>query len=451
MKLVKFVPLLFSVFLIVNCSKDETPAPKPDAEEQPQPQPQPQPVEPNEPEEEIYFSYHDDPNEFINSWRDNWMIIHNQDGELLDYRSFNRGDSLEFTGNTEKLENTSTLSITTLRYRPILTNGNQHAISTTKGVEKGLVWSWGFPTPISSTPSIPNPEGTNFYQYNITVNNVPNIAWHALVNESGLSTKIDEEYRESNILELSEIGLFSDIYNLLIIRDGNDQMKYSFLDLPDNATDIILDYDIDFLEFDTTLEIDLPEHTGYSTSIYANSLNTPYNNSIRIGNDDSFQQPRTKALLGYLTTFDWFRTYVKINYDQNTTYEYLYKGSVPEQIIVPKEPQLTIQNDNVYNFDFSTNIDYLQYNAEWFYHDAPNYNMTTYELTGYPEDSGVLGTLPEEILDRYPELNLGNLKHQETIFKFGRNPDIESGIQTSVLGQLQGAFIENISFSINED
>ena len=108
---------------------------------------------------------------------------------------------------------------------------------------------------------------------------------------------MNTDYHQVNTLEINNITLHSDFSYTFTIRDGNDQLKYRFLDLPESGGDISLEYSYGFLVYDNVLEIDLPEHKGYNSTVLARNWNTNYQKELYMSIDNFYGQNVIKLYL----------------------------------------------------------------------------------------------------------------------------------------------------------
>lgn len=424
----RFVVLIIFTFLILNCSKSEVPNPDPTAEEKPEPNPKPE--EPNVPEDEVYFSYYSDPNDTYSQWNDNWIILHDQGGELLDYRQFAIGDSLEFKESVEMLLSVQTLSVTILNHKLGEAGGHHHTLSTTTGINKGSVWGWTVSN--DTTIPVPHPSGNNI-QIGITVNNVPNVHWFDVSSLPQNHLAGHPFYQETDVLQVGGVRLYEGIKYILSLRDGNDEIKYQFLELPDPVSNLVLDYS-DFLEYDQVIEVLLPEYKSYVARVSAadNSLN--YSSRMLISDESSGNLPLSIAKLGYINDFDIFLTNLVLHYDDQIIYNRYKIGEALTSINVPEDPQLKAEGSTIYDYSFTTNQNYYRNSSYWTYEDEEKDIITRYGFGGKSNDGALIGTLPEQVLENFPNLNLDNLNREYTLIFIGENVDHVSDDRQTISG-----------------
>lgn len=442
MKFTKSAGLIFFAFLLLNCSNDEGPSPEPTSEEKFNPKPKPE--EPDKPEEQVYFSYFSDPYEYdaysYSQWNDNWVILHNQDGELLDYREFAIGDSLEFKESVVKLSNVQTLSVTILKHSLSEGGGDLHIMETSSGIKKGTIWGWTV-----NEPTVPIPQPTKSVGVSITVNNVPNVHWFdisSLVNNHVASNPF---YQETDALKISSVPLYEGISYILSLRDGNEEIKYQLLELPNPFSNIDLDYG-DFLDYDQVLEVEIPEYKGYVARVSAGNKSINYSNKTTISSESSGRLARRKAKLGYINDFDTFVTNLVLHYDDQTVYSRYKTGAIPISINVPENPQFEVGGSTIYDYSFTTNQEYYRNTSTWTYENEEKDIITRYSIGGKTDNGALVGELPDQLLENFPNLNLGKLNREATLLYIGENVDNMSDDRQTIGGATVWRNFEIIRF-----
>jgi len=438
MKFTKSVVLILFAFLTLNCSKTDTPTPEPAGQENPTPDPKPE--EPTEPEDKVYFSYYSDPNDTYSQWNDNWIVLHDQSGELLDYRQFSIGDSLEFKESTETLLRVQEISVTILNHRLGEGGGHHHRIETMAGIDKGTVWGWAL-----NEPTIPIPPLTNNSQLEITVNNLPNVHWFDLSSLPQNHIAGHQFYQETDVLLIGGVRLYEDVNYILSLRDGNEEIKYQLLEFPNPFSNIVLDYN-NFLEYDQVIEVEIPEHKSYVAQVNAGSKSMNYNNMVAISSESSGGLARSIAKLGYINSFDKFLTNFVLHYDDQITYTRYKIGEMPSSFNVPTDPQFVIDGNTIYDFSFTTNQNYYRNSSYWTFEDEEQDIITRYSISGKTDNGSLIGTLPDQVLENFPELNLENLNREQTLLFIGENIDHITDDRLTIFGVTVPEDSETIRF-----
>ncbi|MEX0314054.1 MAG: hypothetical protein AB3N18_07740 [Allomuricauda sp.] len=418
--------LLFGVVLLLGaCSSENNP--EIDTEQQ---NPNNPPVEPEEPQEPALVTYLTYTPDFYTEDKDHWIIIHNQDGELLDYKSFESGDELVFEAKESELSSTDKLSVSIMTYN-LETANNTHTINTYTGIDKGTVWETtntsGKISPGSDYHTILNSTHKTSKSlskkapvpYNLTVNNIPNIDKYTLTSIEDHIVKENHLLQHSTVLNLDQIELSSDIEYLLSIGDGDGGLKYFIINPPENQDDIVLDY-ADFLDYDSIIEVDLPDnHHFLNANVWARSsddfLSEP---PLLLSRDASAGPAAETAQFGYLNSYPHFDTFFTIDMVDGYGYGYNEVGQIPDAIAVMPKPNFEILNASLSDFDFSTDITYLRRTSLWALWEAiptdGNLDQTRWYVHSSSNETGKIGALPDEIIQKYPNLNLDDLYHINT-------------------------------------
>ncbi len=398
--------LLSLLFVLFSCSKSTEVKPEIKEEEGSSNIP-PKIEEPVEPQTEIYFSANII--SYNTSESDNWIMIHDNDGKLLDYKPYEDGDKVVFEALDTELESVQNLTITNFIWNQA--NGlDLYNLTTSTQVEKGSSWDFEIKTEIK----IPKPPMDNGKSYDIIVNNSTELNTFNI--QSSRYGKILENQNSDN-LDLIEIqGVFlQEEHTFLVSATGMDGIpKYIFIESPKNGNEINLDYD-DFIDFEYILTTDLPQHTG----IYAQSAGYPttgtydfgYNfKTLRESNGGlQLQLPYINDLKEYSTTFQLQMGNIKYGY-------YLRSSDRPEIINIIDQPSFVLEDSRVMNFLFSTNVNFIRQKSFWSYPRSivsdDKINMI-WTLFGQNEDLK-MDVIPEEILMTYSNMDFEQLEHRYT-------------------------------------
>lgn len=419
MRLNRSVALLAIVFLLVNCSKDETTIEKPVAEEKP---------EPEEPISEVYYTYITDC-QVDTSKIDNFLIIHRENGDLLDYRSYEAGDILTF--ETLETEIPDKMTVTKLSVYKFQANGNeltQHSIVSETEVLKGTIVD----NTCITTTTDPSPQNPLNGSFDISIVNIP-----ASDNEFPI---IDM----SSSLDAGSSGFSGSIVNglaqydatatfresgadfLISVLDRNNDLKYYFLENFEDGMDIILDYS-EFNYFDSYIDIDVPSsYKTQSTVVEGFDNETDYKGYRQFMPGS---QRMTPFKLGYLNRFEKFVTYLQIEFN-DYGYRFLKAGSKPSDIVIPNKPMFSVQDESIQNFRFTTDLEaYSSIYSTWKTPVDETSNFGSWwSVSSNKGYLPIIGNLPDAITQLYPEINLEELEFSTANFKLNFNLNEEENI-----------------------
>ncbi|KAB7531047.1 hypothetical protein F8C76_06000 [Flagellimonas olearia] len=422
-----FLLLFFSLFLAIGCSKEESPVEKEPVGSTPDPEPEPEP----EPEPVVYFTFSSDPAFFDTSTQDNWIILHDSDGNLLDYKPYESGDILEFTALDSELTDTFTV---TLFLRRISTRfltvdniqtsceGSQFNIISYPSVSKGSNWLKSqYPTRLPGSPA-PNHLG----EFTLTTENIPgefpvlNNYFHDLGNgnRGNLSTLRFSEHPNSSssshsagytTIIQSGINNWENTSYMMSILHADEGLKYLFFQNPDAGNDLTIDYG-DFQAFDSYTYFPLiPENENYTLQMVGYENETSFKTHtgyfcLEVNDiNNGMQIP-----LGALDRFTHYKTFFDMKINDNARYQYSILGPKPTISVIPEKPSVSFTQDGIIGFDFTTNTDYVR-RVSYFGDPEPiisadDCDVTFWGIASDQENYPVLSTLPDELYTLYPNL-----------------------------------------------
>jgi len=393
--------LLGWALLFINCAKDDTLTLDSDSRKEPRPEEiKPELGEVNEPDIQVYFTYSSYPRD-----ADNWIIIHDSEGQLVDYKKIEDGGPVEFSAIKDSIP--EKISITEFFYSIDGVNNAFHSLMTYTDINPGSVWN-NFHNP---------PQGNLIGKFSLGIENVPGLKSNILSTPRGPLSAVDLQINgdfNNLTLNLNDIPLYENEDYLLSIYDNSDDHKYIFLTEPKDGLDSIIDYS-QFLDYDTYLEIDLPANDFVLLHTYGYADDDP--NYFWVGQTFSFNldfsSPSTiKA--GYLENYKRYRTEFSFRND-GYSYSYTKNGTKIENITIPPQPSFALNDDSVYNLSFTSDIIFKTKNTRHFYSftDTEGINsQTTWSIYSCENSEHRVGELPEEVLLGYPAISLENLELQ---------------------------------------
>ncbi|WP_411029525.1 hypothetical protein [Spongiimicrobium sp. 3-5] len=412
MKCPYFFLLPFLCLFIISCSKDEESSSKDEEKTS------------DDPKSEVYFTVktacEDD-----SSAMDNWIIVHGEDGQLLDYKTYETEEVLTFETSEEEIP--AKFTVTTLEVREIQ-GFPSHILESVTEVTKGSIWD---NTCTVSPEPISNP---TLGKFNLSVNNVPfqpvfygfNISDGIGISDARFNTVSNGGFTDFE--EQIDIKQNGDDY-LISIFDGNGDFKYHFLDEYTNGANISLDYS-EFASYDSYLEFDVPpyERLFFTTTGYEDNSEKQYTMYTVLA-PGFYSNPVDILKPGYLDRFSTYNIILIIDVLDGYTYSYTHLGPKPEAINIPEKPMFTIQNTDIHNFEFSTDLeDYISKSIGWSYSaedpisDGTNTYWSVRSVKGY---NPVIGDLPEDLLQKYPQIHIQDLKYKHSVFRLNEEESID--------------------------
>ena len=386
MKLIKLT--LFIVFLILlsNCTKDESPSVDSDTNEGP-----------SDTESEVYFTY----TGALGVEVEEWIMVYDENGDLLDSKLIENNETHQFQSKNATSQVSDKITVTRLTS----SSNNINFLMTFADISKGSIWN-------------KPPESTNMTEpivgrFNIEVENAPSLKSYTLSTSLG-NVPNDLDYDQTTTigqissLRLDGVPLFENQDYLLSFFNQQDEHRYIYLENPSNNMQYSFDYS-ELSEFDSYLQIDFSNNS--SRTIIKGYRDEPINfkdNAITLGDVSSFSADTYQ--IGYLDIFTKFRTSIFANIDGDQ-YSYIKMGDKLNAITTPFKSLIEIENNTVYNFEFSSDTTHVRKNARWITPAVfPNITpTTTWTVISSSSKSHSVPMVPNEILDQYPDLQLEEL------------------------------------------
>tara|TARA_R110002167_G_scaffold35569_8_gene113554 strand:- start:4002 stop:5306 length:1305 start_codon:yes stop_codon:yes gene_type:complete len=392
-KLSKFSFL--GIFLVIfnSCSKGETPIIEPSTVENPQPQPE----VPNEPAEEIYFTYSAPAGD-----GDNWIVIHDTNGVLVDYKKVENGGPIKFMALNEAIP--EKMSVTELFYSKDAGNNQYHTLVTYTDIAPGSVWD----------RLIKAPQSTAVGTFSVHIENIPGIQSNTISTTNGAINAAASNTVGNNanaILNLLDIPLYESDEYIISIYDFAGGHKYLKLSPPMDTDDITVDYS-DLLLYNSILEVNLPAYDFALLFTYGYLEADPnfYWSGQAFSNHLDFNSSGL-FMAGYLDNYSKYRTDFSIT-QGDFTYGFTTAGDRLQDITIPAKPSFTLENATIYDMKYTSELTPITKNTRHSYNtfDAQGAAIRTqWEVLSSGSEPHKVGHLPEEIVALYPDINLENI------------------------------------------
>ncbi len=422
MNILRIAILFAFCTLFINCSKDEHGLRQNSEQEKPNPKPvetpDPAPVETPESETEIYFEVIIG-NNIETEFSDNWLIVHNEEGKIVDYKSYEKNDILHF--DTLKASVPDKFSVSHLYVGTLTGRADFNIVSYTE-VPKGSSWVIGLLNPMDTYTA---PEVTGYFDVIISGDFVPPSMVY-ISNKEGNGVGNGGSYVNTNssgdwVYSINrELFESDDYYLTLMSRFGETGYFY----LPDVKNGDV--YNLDFnmrSEFDSFINMELPVTSqidiflrGYPEAPSMSS--SPGYDFYSISRLISGNGILPTFRLGYLgNIFHSYSFYLSAILD-DYSYTYYYFGSeLPRNLVIPERPIFNIDNPDIYNFEMSTDLDFRRKFNSWTSasdSENPDKRMTYWSVFSASSLVFRMGLLPEEIKQLYPEMDLSSLTYKSS-------------------------------------
>lgn len=385
-----YVLLITSIFSFISCQKDEAEIPE-------------------VLEETVYFTLTVEQS-FLETYLDQWIIITNEEGELLSHLHMTEEGVYNFTEHKNQLSDK--LGIYLLG---VNSKDNSFEMNGYLNIDQADGWYLNYDQgdykqevgiveiKISNYPKVII--GTNV----ITISNshgfaykealrIDNDIWDGIIDTITFTASI---VKENDTIIIGNTCLDNDP-RYLKLEGVNSHEKYEF------------DFFDDFTPYENIITYEVPSNSTGSIFSYTigHKSNTKIDNSIRLtGGISRFTQ------FGYIDGFDSYKTILSIwDINEYSKISFSKMGGMAntKEFNIP-DNNFTILNSTLGNFDysFSGGFDYL--NSQWTMIKENSYsNFIVHESTN--SSCRHLQSIPKEITDIYSFIQLSDLEYKTSNF-----------------------------------
>jgi hypothetical protein len=347
---------------------------------------------------------------YITAKTDNWVLIHDVDGKLLEYKAFETGNII--TIETEKEIQGNKVNITLFEYFNNDTIST-HILESYLGNELGQEW-------VLRKKTFP-PLFTG------------NIVGEVTFNVSGIPSGSTYEFSNKNQIVFFNGGWSGTRLNadcplydngpdyLFYMADGTETPKYKFFkNVKDKDVFNIHYNDLNF--FDKTVKVDFPLVKARNIEFGVNTYdaNSPgywngFTLSSNFSNLYSDFDMRKSLTLGYLDTFSLYNTYVNIGHD-SIIYRYGKLGAKPDSIGFSFGAKFKLKDKSFTNFDFELDRPFSKRMSYWYYRDLASnpINHIIERVYAPSQTQQKMSEWPAEFTTKYPTLSLNKGGHNYT-------------------------------------
>lgn len=335
---------------------------------------------------------------------ENWVILHDLDGNIIDYREFNNGDRVDI--ETDKSIRDNRVNITLLSHLN-LGSTITHTLNSFLGVEIGASWVLKSSTPI---PAPPSQSGIA----NIEISNLPEIYMFTFTNKYGSSGNAG--YAD-DALKLTP-QLYAGASDILVsIDQGAGNPKYKFFDnLIDNA--IIKLSANELQEFDSYVEVSFQPTKDIFVYVQGFEPDRPSNFTGYRLYERIFPHTVDKSTLkiGYLNRFERYLSTVVLNYP-NSSYFYTKGGAKPGSFNFPFGLTINLNNKSFANYSYTSSSEFKYRITSYEFRDLVSTPKLLVTWNIYSEPGKLkIGELPSELKSKFPNIQTDKLNHSSSSF-----------------------------------
>ncbi len=400
------------LFILFSCSKGSTENPEPNSENPNQEEPKEE-IPEEEEEKKNYFTLKVNDDTFPNE-DENWIVIHDLDGNIMDYGNIVNSSIYNFDKNISDLQNEYNISLINI----FGDNGNKHHhINTYTHIDQGASW-----TLYNSNSTEGAHYSTGIGQLYINANNLDSPITYNLSNKYGSIPYYPNSSTTGELINYhSTTNLYEENRYLFSMYDTNGNGTYIFLENLYDGQTINFDGN-EMLPFDKTVPVSLPEDGTFFSLVFGFMEDQPFR--IQGGYvlntfspSDSENLTSNVINLGYLNSLNKYRTI--FNYDKDKFhFGYQKFGDIPSAINIGsvEDWSMKVIDDSIYNFIYtgpSPNT-YSQSRFSWESIQGTrdiDYSATVWNILQGKYNYSYKGQLPTEIIDAYPDLDTQNLNY----------------------------------------
>lgn len=339
---------------------------------------------------------------------DNWIVVHDQDGKVLEHKSFESGDEL-IIETQKSINNSNTLAITIIKYYPI-----PPAFQSNYLIETYFNYPIGSQMTLEQIATTEDPVGDLIGTFDVRLTNLGFLDTYSLTNKYGRTCGGSGQITEFN----SEINFNCSIEDiaqnyLLVASDNQGNLRHQRLEDIQNGNN----YEIDFSEmqnFDEYFEFNFPQSSNVLLVVEGQEIGQLSANGYSL--QYHFQSDtHNKIKVGYLNSLTNYSTWFS-----STPYTYFNKGSKPDpNFSFPAINEFSVQNKKIDEFTSTAANDFVYRKSFFDYRDPTNSKLIVNWTVNSSSPNHLLEQLPNEILEIHPFLNFDNLLHSGTQFIFG--------------------------------
>lgn len=377
---------------------------------------------------------------YSTSQTDNWVLVHDVNGKLIDYKPFESGDVLNIETTKDIAENK--VHVTFFQFSII--NG-YHAYDVNSYLYNDLGQEWT----LKPNPRLPTPNSIAIGQFKVNVANVPAGSAYQFSNKNKILFGSGTWFAGSNVLSES-YQLFDDGRDCFFYMSNNQgEIRYQFLKNINNNDVLNLDFST-MNQFDSVVRVTFPPTKKDRILYWVNSADTSkadktsgFLTDCNLSNTyNSDNSPISELRLGYLDTFSIYNTAVNVAYD-SINYGYEKFGTRPESITFPLAAKFTLNDRSVTDFNFVSSQEIQMRKSYWLYIDHTSSQPSSINWLVYAPSQRFqkLKDLPAEFAAKYPTFSLDKPQHYSSSFITQGN-SYTNIINTTFKGEKPNTFYE---------
>jgi hypothetical protein len=359
---------------------------------------------------------------------DNWVMVHDKNGVLIDAKKFETGQVV--TIETEEQIPDDLISVTLLSFDSTNTLPQVPVdLRTYSHLLKGQQWTL-------KLASVPQSSGspTSFSIGVSGVNNRP--LSYAVSSETGGKKR---GYSFAAGLITSDVTYYEkDEATFMVAMELEEgQPKYRFIE--NVVPNEYYEFPVSNLQnFDHTLDVSFPTTERTICDLWTYNANTKYYGGFKLFETTDFS-PRSRLKLGYLDRFDKYRLFIFLWYSKGY-YHYECLGNLPKSIDFPFDVDFDLKNTSINEFSIAGNPEYDYLTSGYQINETGNPKVFVSWSISSPKPGVKILTFPKPLTDTYKFLNIDKFDHSGTTFFIGQSLLYDDFVSMSYKGMAEKEF-----------
>ncbi|MBN8575690.1 MAG: hypothetical protein J0L66_02050 [Cytophagales bacterium] len=345
---------------------------------------------------------------YLTESTDNWIVVHDEDGKVLEFKSFESGDEL-IIETQKSLNNSNTLGVTIINYYH-----TPSPFQSNYQIETYFDYPIGSQMTLEQIAATEDPVGDLIGTFDVRLTSLGYLDTYSLTNKYGRTCGGSGSTNEYN----SEINFQCSIEDIakdyiLIASDNQGNLRHQRLEDVQNGSNFEIDFR-NMQNFDEYFEFNFPQSSNVFVIVEGQEIGQLSVNGYTL--QYHFQSDtHNKVKVGYLNSLTNYSTWFS-----SAPYTYFNKGSKPDpNFSFPALDEFSVQNKKIEEFTSTAANDFVYRKSFFVYRDPTNSKLIVNWTVNSSSHNHLLEQLPDEILEIHPLLNFHNLVYSRTQFIFG--------------------------------
>jgi hypothetical protein len=335
---------------------------------------------------------------------DTYIIIHNTEGELIDYKPVETQETVDFQ-TSAKIPG-GKIDVTIARIYPDASGGGLAYLWSYLDVPTGQSWTLSHQQVRYASSREYRPGG----RYTMLLSNLNTAVARSISDRYFLIPSTGTTSPLSIIANINSV-----VPRHLLSLDNGNKLRYQFIEDPKDAETYMIDFN-EMKTFDKTISVALPEPSYVFANVMAYETldDFKYLTGYVLYNSVSDGNKRSSLEVGYLNSMAKFRTEIRLS-GTKWSLSYLSRGAAPASISFPPVTAFTFQEKFAHNVTFTNTVP-IKYRVSYFMSTGLTTTKGAHWYFYAPEGRTSQPSFPEPLVKKYPSLDVHALRHFSTTF-----------------------------------